>query len=174
MGIKKYNPTTPGLRGMTVSTFEEITASKPEKSLLAPAKKHAGRNAQGCITVRHHGGGHKRQYRVIDFKRNKDNIPARVATIEYDPNRSARIALLNYVDGEKRYIIAPNGSSLTLSAKSCLKIDPSPQYIIILLACLNISFIMIALLALLSFHCNSEVLLEAASSTLILYSFSVI
>jgi large subunit ribosomal protein L2 len=94
---------------MTVSTFEEITASKPEKSLLAPKKKTAGRNAYGCITVRHHGGGHKRQYRVIDFKRNKDNIPARVATIEYDPNRSARIALLNYADGEKRYIIAPNG-----------------------------------------------------------------
>ena len=94
---------------MTVSTFEEITVSKPEKSLLAPMKKKAGRNAHGCITVRHHGGGHKRQYRVIDFKRNKDNIPARVATIEYDPNRSARIALLNYADGEKRYIIAPNG-----------------------------------------------------------------
>ena len=109
MAIKSYKPTTAGRRQMTVSTFEEITASKPEKSLLAPAKKHAGRNAQGCITVRHHGGGHKRQYRVIDFKRNKDNIPARVATIEYDPNRSARIALLNYVDGEKRYIIAPNG-----------------------------------------------------------------
>ena len=109
MAVKSFKPTSPGRRQMTVSSFEEITASKPEKSLLAPAKKHAGRNAQGCITVRHHGGGHKRQYRVIDFKRNKDNIPARVATIEYDPNRSARIALLNYVDGEKRYIIAPNG-----------------------------------------------------------------
>ena len=109
MAVKSFKPTSPGRRQMTVSTFEEMTASKPEKSLLAPAKKHAGRNAQGCITVRHHGGGHKRQYRVIDFKRNKDNIPARVATIEYDPNRSARIALLNYVDGEKRYIIAPNG-----------------------------------------------------------------
>ncbi len=109
MAVKSFKPTSPGRRQMTVSTFEEITASKPEKSLLAPAKKHAGRNAHGCITVRHHGGGHKRQYRVIDFKRNKDNIPARVATIEYDPNRSARIALLNYVDGEKRYIIAPNG-----------------------------------------------------------------
>ena len=109
MAVKSFKPTSPGRRQMTVSTFEEITASKPEKSLLAPAKKHAGRNAQGCITGRHHGGGHKRQYRVIDFKRNKDNIPARVATIEYDPNRSARIALLNYVDGEKRYIIAPNG-----------------------------------------------------------------
>ena len=109
MAVKSFKPTSPGRRQMTVSTFEEITASKPEKSLLAPAKKHAGRNAHGCITVRHHGGGHKRQYRVIDFKRNKDNIQARVATIEYDPNRSARIALLNYVDGEKRYIIAPNG-----------------------------------------------------------------
>lgn len=109
MAVKSFKPTSPGRRQMTVSAFEEITASKPEKSLLAPMKKTAGRNAQGCITVRHHGGGHKRQYRVIDFKRNKDNIPARVATIEYDPNRSARIALLNYVDGEKRYIIAPNG-----------------------------------------------------------------
>ena len=109
MAVKKFKPTSPGRRQMTVSTFEEITASKPEKSLLSPMKKKAGRNAQGCITVRHHGGGHKRQYRVIDFKRNKDNIPARVATVEYDPNRSARIALLNYADGEKRYIIAPNG-----------------------------------------------------------------
>lgn len=109
MAVKSFKPTSPGRRQMTVSTFEEITASKPEKSLLAPLKKTAGRNAQGCITVRHHGGGHKRQYRVIDFKRNKDNIPARVATIEYDPNRSARIALLNYADGEKRYILAPNG-----------------------------------------------------------------
>ena len=109
MAVKSFKPTSPGRRQMTVSAFDEITASKPEKSLLAPMKKKAGRNAHGCITVRHHGGGHKRQYRVIDFKRNKDNIPARVATIEYDPNRSARIALLNYVDGEKRYIIAPNG-----------------------------------------------------------------
>ena len=109
MAVKSFKPTSPGRRQMTVSTFEEITAAKPEKSLLAPMKKKAGRNAQGCITVRHHGGGHKRQYRVIDFKRNKDNIPARVATIEYDPNRSARIALLNYADGEKKYIIAPNG-----------------------------------------------------------------
>jgi len=109
MAVKGFKPTSPGRRQMTVSTFEEITATKPEKSLLAPMKKKAGRNAQGCITVRHHGGGHKRQYRIIDFKRNKDNIPARVATIEYDPNRSARIALLNYADGEKRYIIAPNG-----------------------------------------------------------------
>jgi large subunit ribosomal protein L2 len=94
---------------MSVSTFEEITTDKPEKSLLAPLHKRAGRNNQGKITVRHQGGGHKRQYRIIDFKRNKDGIPARVATIEYDPNRSARIALLNYADGEKRYIIAPHG-----------------------------------------------------------------
>ena len=108
MAVKSFKPTSPGRRQMTVSTFEEITASKPEKSLLAPAKKHAGRNAQGCITVRHHGGGHKRQYRVIDFKRNKDGIAGKVATIEYDPNRSANIALINYADGEKRYIIAPN------------------------------------------------------------------
>ncbi len=109
MAVKSFKPTSPGRRQMTVSAFEEITASRPEKSLVEPLKKKAGRNAQGRITVRHHGGGHKRQYRVIDFKRNKDNVPARVATIEYDPNRSARIALLHYADGEKRYIIAPNG-----------------------------------------------------------------
>jgi large subunit ribosomal protein L2 len=109
MGIKKFKPTSPGRRQMTVSTFEEITTSTPEKSLLAPLNKHAGRNNQGKITVRHQGGGHKRKYRIIDFKRNKDGIPGRVATIEYDPNRSANIALINYVDGEKRYIIAPHG-----------------------------------------------------------------
>ena len=109
MAIKHYKPTTPGRRQMSVPSFDEVTKKTPEKSLLDVQKKHAGRNSYGRITVRHHGGGHKRQYRVIDFKRNKDNIPARVATIEYDPNRSARIALLNYVDGEKRYIIAPNG-----------------------------------------------------------------
>ena len=109
MGIKSFKPYTPGRRHMTVSTFEEITTSKPEKSLLAPLKKHGGRNQQGRLTVRHQGGGHKRRYRIIDFKRNKDGIPAKVATIEYDPNRSARIALLHYADGEKRYIIAPNG-----------------------------------------------------------------
>ena len=108
MGIKKYNPTTPGLRGMTVSTFEEITASKPEKSLTVTLKKHAGRNVRGKITVRHRGGGTRPKYRIIDFKRNKDNIPATVKTIEYDPNRSANIALVVYADGEKRYIIAPN------------------------------------------------------------------
>jgi large subunit ribosomal protein L2 len=94
---------------MSVSTFEEITASKPEKSLLAPLFNKAGRNNQGKITTRHQGGGHKRKYRVIDFKRNKDGVPANVATIEYDPNRSANIALLHYLDGEKRYIIAPDG-----------------------------------------------------------------
>ena len=94
---------------MTVASFDEITASKPEKSLTERLKKNGGRNQQGRLTVRHQGGGHKRLYRVIDFKRTKDGIPARVATIEYDPNRSARIALLNYVDGEKRYILAPNG-----------------------------------------------------------------
>ncbi|MBQ1580715.1 MAG: 50S ribosomal protein L2 [Firmicutes bacterium] len=109
MGIKKYKPTTPGLRGMTVSTFEEITASTPEKSLTYTLKKNAGRNNRGCITVRHQGGGTRRKYRVIDFKRNKDDIPATVKTIEYDPNRTANIALVCYADGEKRYIIAPNG-----------------------------------------------------------------
>ncbi|WCK54765.1 50S ribosomal protein L2 [Aneurinibacillus sp. Ricciae_BoGa-3] len=109
MAIKKYKPTSPGRRQMTVSTFEEITTSTPEKSLLAPKSKTAGRNNQGKITVRHHGGGHKQKYRVIDFKRTKDGIPGKVATIEYDPNRSANIALINYADGEKRYILAPNG-----------------------------------------------------------------
>ncbi len=107
MAIKKYKPTSNGRRGMTVSDFSEITTDKPEKSLLAPLIRKAGRNNQGKITVRHQGGGHKRQYRIIDFKRDKDGIPGRVASIEYDPNRSANIALINYVDGEKRYIIAP-------------------------------------------------------------------
>jgi len=107
--IKSFKPTTPSRRHMTVSTFEEVTASRPEKSLLAPLINRAGRNNQGKITVRHHGGGHKRKYRIIDFKRNKDGIPGRVATIEYDPNRTAYIALINYADGEKRYIIAPKG-----------------------------------------------------------------
>ena len=108
MGIKKYNPTTPGLRGMSVSTFEEITASTPEKSLTVTLKKHSGRNSRGKITVRHRGGGYRPKYRIIDFKRDKDGIPGTVATIEYDPNRSANIALIVYADGEKRYIIAPN------------------------------------------------------------------
>ncbi len=110
MAIKKYKPTTPGRRGMTTIDYRKVlTATKPERSLLAPKKSQGGRNNTGRITTRHQGGGHKRAYRIIDFKRNKDNIPAKVATIEYDPNRSAFIALLNYVDGEKRYIIAPEG-----------------------------------------------------------------
>lgn len=110
MAIKKYKPTTPGRRGMTTIDYNKVlTAKKPERSLLAPRKSQGGRNNTGRITTRHQGGGHKRAYRIIDFKRNKDNIPAKVATIEYDPNRSAFIALLNYVDGEKRYIIAPEG-----------------------------------------------------------------
>ncbi len=109
MGVKQYRPTSPGRRFQTVSDKAEITCDKPEKSLLAPLNKKAGRNNHGHITVRHQGGGVKRRYRIIDFKRNKDGVPAKVATIEYDPNRSARIALLHYVDGEKRYILAPNG-----------------------------------------------------------------
>jgi large subunit ribosomal protein L2 len=109
MPIKKYKATSPGRRGMTVSTFSEITKTKPEKSLLRPLPRKSGRNNQGRITQRHQGGGHKRQYRLIDFKRNKVGVPAKVASIEYDPNRSARIALLHYADGEKRYILAPNG-----------------------------------------------------------------
>lgn len=107
MAIKVYKAITNGRRNMTSLDFAEITATKPEKSLLAPLPKKAGRNNQGKITVRHNGGGHKKQYRIIDFKRNKDNVPAKVATVEYDPNRSANIALLHYADGEKRYIIAP-------------------------------------------------------------------
>jgi len=109
MAIKKYRPTSPGRRFQTVSTFEELTATQPEPSLTVALKKSGGRNNLGRITSRHRGGGHKRFYRIIDFKRNKDAVPAKVATIEYDPNRSARIALLHYVDGEKRYIIAPEG-----------------------------------------------------------------
>ncbi len=109
MAIKKYNPTSPGRRFMSVSAFEEITSTTPEKSLLVSLKKSGGRNVHGRITVRHVGGGAKRKYRIIDFKRNKDGVPAKVATIEYDPNRSANIALLHYADGEKRYIIAPVG-----------------------------------------------------------------
>ncbi len=108
MAIKKLKPNTPAQRQRSVSAFETITKSEPEKSLLSPLKKKGGRNNNGRITVRHQGGGHKRRYRIIDFKRNKIGIPARVASIEYDPNRTARIALLVYADGEKRYIIAPN------------------------------------------------------------------
>ena len=109
MAVKKFRPTTPSRRQMTMATFEEVTTSTPEKSLLVSLNKTGGRNAQGKITVRHHGGGAKRKYRIIDFKRNKDGIPAKVATIEYDPNRTAYIALVVYADGEKRYIIAPVG-----------------------------------------------------------------
>ena len=109
MAIKSFKPYSAGRRFMTVASFDEITTDKPEKSLVERLKKNGGRNQQGRLTVRHQGGGHKRLYRIIDFKRNKDGIPAKVSTIEYDPNRSARIALLNYADGEKRYIIAPNG-----------------------------------------------------------------
>src|SRR5499426_2320779 len=110
MGIRKYKPTTPGRRGASVSDFAEITRSTPEKSLLAPLHGRGGRNVHGRVTTRHQGGGHKRQYRLIDFKRvDKDGVPAKVAHIEYDPNRTSRIALLHYADGEKRYIIAPQG-----------------------------------------------------------------
>jgi large subunit ribosomal protein L2 len=109
MAVRKYKPTSPGRRNMTVSTFSEITKKEPEKSLIEPLKKHAGRNNEGRLTTRHRGGGSKRYYRRIDFRRDKFGIPAKVAAIEYDPNRSARIALLHYVDGEKRYIVAPLG-----------------------------------------------------------------
>jgi large subunit ribosomal protein L2 len=109
MPTRQYRPTSPGRRGMSVSTFDEITKTRPEKSLTVRLKKHAGRNNQGKITTRHQGGGAKRAYRIIDFKRNKFGVPAKVAAIEYDPNRSARIALLHYVDGEKRYMLAPVG-----------------------------------------------------------------
>ena len=123
MAIKKYKPTTNGRRNMSVLTFDEITTNQPEKSLLAPLSKKAGRNNHGKITVRHHGGGHKRKYRIIDFKRTKDGIPGRVATIEYDPNRSANIALINYVDGEKRYIIAPKGLKVGMQIESGANAD---------------------------------------------------
>lgn len=109
MPVKYYKPTSPGRRGMTVETFEEITRTTPEKSLLAPKKQKAGRNNQGRIAVRHRGGGHKQRYRILDFKRDKHGIPATVRSIEYDPNRTARIALLTYADGEKRYMLAPVG-----------------------------------------------------------------
>ncbi|MBO4396027.1 MAG: 50S ribosomal protein L2 [Eubacterium sp.] len=136
MGIKSYNPYTPSRRNMTGSDFAEITTDTPEKSLLAPLKKHAGRNAQGKITVRHRGGGNRRKYRIIDFKRNKDGIPATVKSIEYDPNRTANIALLTYADGEKRYIIAPaglkvgdvvmNGETAEIRVGNCLEMKDMP------------------------------------------------
>ena len=118
MGIKHFKPTTPSRRHMTVSSFDEITTDKPEKSLVVPLQKKAGRNNQGKLTVRHQGGGHNRKYRLIDFKRNKDGIPGKVATIEYDPNRSANIALIHYVDGEKRYILAPHGLKVGMTVTS--------------------------------------------------------
>ncbi len=126
MAIKKFKPTSPGRRTMTVSTFEEITRQTPEKSLTVTLKKTGGRNNKGRLTVRHHGGGHKRRYRIIDFKRDKDSIPATVAHIEYDPNRSARIALLHYVDGEKRYIIAPVGLQVGQTVMSGPEADIIP------------------------------------------------
>src|SRR6185437_3887833 len=109
MPLRKVNPTSPARRGMTLQDFSDITKSKPEKSLVTKLNKHGGRNNQGKLTVRHKGGGHKRAYRIIDFKRNKHGIPAVVKTVEYDPNRNARICLLQYADGEKRYILAPIG-----------------------------------------------------------------
>ena len=126
MALKKLKPVTPGQRHRSVSAFDTITESKPEKSLLAPLKKKAGRNNHGRITVRHKGGGHKRRYRIIDFKRNKIGIPARVASIEYDPNRSARIALLVYADGEKRYIIAPNEIKVGMTLQNGPDAPPEP------------------------------------------------
>ncbi len=123
MAIKKYKPTTNGCRNMSVSTFSEITTQTPEKSLLVSYKDQAGRNNQGKITVRHRGGGVKRKYRLIDFKRNKDNIVGKVATIEYDPNRSANIALIYYVDGEKRYILAPKGLTVGMQIVSGKEAD---------------------------------------------------
>ncbi|MDX8047369.1 50S ribosomal protein L2 [Gracilibacillus sp. S3-1-1] len=126
MAIKKFKPTTNGRRAMTASDFAEITTNQPEKSLLAPLKKRGGRNNQGKLTVRHQGGGHKRKYRIIDFKRDKDGIPGKVATIEYDPNRSANIALIHYTDGEKRYIIAPKGIEVGQEIESGSNADIKP------------------------------------------------
>lgn len=126
MGIKRYKPTSSARRFMSVSTFEEITCTTPERSLLEDQRKKGGRNAQGKITVRHHGGGNKRKYRIIDFKRNKDGIPAVVKTIEYDPNRSANIALVCYADGEKRYILAPLGLNVGDTVVSGAEADIKP------------------------------------------------
>ena len=126
MGIKKYKPITPGLRGMVGSTFEEITTKNPEKSLTVTLKKHSGRNVRGKITVRHRGGGYRPKYRIIDFKRTKDGIPATVKTIEYDPNRSANIALLFYADGEKRYILAPKNLNVGDVIESGAQADIKP------------------------------------------------
>jgi len=123
MAIKTYKPVTNGRRNMTSLTYEEITTNKPEKSLVAKQSKKGGRNNQGVITTRHHGGGHKRKYRMIDFKRNKDGIVGKVATIEYDPNRTANIALIHYVDGEKRYILAPKGLEVGMQIVSGPEVD---------------------------------------------------
>ncbi len=126
MAVKKFKPTSPGRRFMVAPAYDDITVASPEKSLTAPLKKTGGRNAQGRVTARHRGGGNKRLYRIIDFKRDKQGIPARVATIEYDPNRSARIALLNYADGEKRYIVAPQGLKVGATVISGTGVDISP------------------------------------------------
>jgi large subunit ribosomal protein L2 len=125
MALKKYKPTTPSRRHMVTSAFDTITKSTPERSLLRPKKSSGGRNSSGRMTTRHKGGGHKRRYRVIDFKRNKFGIPAKVAAVEYDPNRSARIALLHYADGEKRYIIAPAGLEVGSTLMSGPGSEPS-------------------------------------------------
>jgi large subunit ribosomal protein L2 len=129
MAVKKYKPTTPGQRGMTTYTFEEITRSKPTRSLIAPLRRHGGRNSYGRVTVRHRGGGHRRQMRIVDFLREKHGIPAVVASIEYDPNRTARVALLHYADGEKRYILAPIdlkvGDSLMSGASAEIRVGNS-------------------------------------------------
>jgi large subunit ribosomal protein L2 len=132
MGLKRYKPTSPGRRFQTVSDFADITTSTPEKSLLEPLPKKGGRNNKGRITTRHQGGGHKRRYRRIDFKRNKDGIPAKVASIEYDPNRSARIALLHYADGEKRYILAPQKLSVGDTVMSGTGADIKPGNALVL------------------------------------------
>jgi large subunit ribosomal protein L2 len=126
MAVKKYKPTSPGMRGRTGSTFEEITKTKPERSLIIKKRSSGGRNVHGRITVRHRGGGHRRHIRKVDFKRDKKGIPARVAAIEYDPNRSARLALLHYVDGEKRYILAPIGLKVGETVMSGPQADIRP------------------------------------------------
>ncbi len=126
MAIKSYKPTTPSRRQMTVTDYSELSKVAPEKSLLEPVKKHSGRNSNGRITVRHRGGGNRRKYRIIDFKRDKADIPAKVLTLEYDPNRTAHIALVQYVDGEKRYLIAPNGLKVGDTVVSGAKADIKP------------------------------------------------
>jgi len=126
VGIRKYKPTSPARRDMTVSDFDTVTTDRPLKSLTRPNPKRAGRNANGRITTRHQGGGHKRRYRVVDFRRNKDGVPGKVATVEYDPNRSSRIALLHYLDGEKRYILAPEGLRVGDLVESGDRVDVRP------------------------------------------------